>query len=116
MKKFRMILLALALAPSPAFALGGACTAQLDKLQMDVDSQIGAAAANGPAGAESTDAKLHHQPTPGSIAQAESNLGDKNPATDSFIYAMKRARDADDNNEEAKCLAALADAKAALKK
>jgi hypothetical protein len=60
---------------------------------------------------------LHHQPTPQSLAQAEASLGDKTPvATDSFIYAMKRARDADDNNEEAKCLAALADAKAALKK
>jgi hypothetical protein len=117
MKKFPTIMLALALLPSPAFALGGACTAQLDKLQQQVDSQVGAAAASGPTGPESTDAKLHHQPTPQSLAQAEANLGDKTAGSDdSFIYAMKRARDADDDNQEAKCLAALADAKAAVKK
>jgi len=117
MKPFLAFSLALALLPSPAAALGGACTAGLDKLQMELDARIGATAESGPAGTESADAKLHHQPTPKSLAEAENSLGDKTPeTTDSFIYAMKRARDADDDNEEAKCLAALADARAQLKK
>jgi hypothetical protein len=117
MKPFQIFSLVLALLPTPALALGGACTAQLDKLQFAFDSQVEVTAAKGPGGAETTDAKLHHQPTPQTIAKAEANIGDKSTGpADDFTYAMKRARDADDDNQEGKCLAALADAKAAFKK
>ena len=108
--------LVLALAALPSAAWAGPCTRGITKLQVAFDGRLDAAAANGPSGAETTDAKLHHQPTPQSIAQAEAKLGDSTPEMGrAFADAMQRARAADAANDKAGCRSALADARAALK-
>jgi hypothetical protein len=99
---------------SPAAA--GPCTTDIGNLQAAFDQRLDAAAANGPAGTETTDAKLHHQPTLKSLSQAETKLGDLPPGEGkAFGEAMRRARAADDANDETACRAALAEAAAILK-
>jgi len=100
---------------APAFA--GPCSGEIDKAQATFDHRLDAEAAEGPSGPESTDATLHHQPSPASIAGAEAKLGDISPnMAQSFIDALHRARDADDAGKAAACRAAVAEALAILDK
>ncbi len=117
MKRLRKVILALAVvAATPAAAIAGPCTAGIDKLQVAFDHRLDTAAAAGPSGAETTDAKLHHQPTQQSVADAEEKLGDITPdMAQTFVQAMESARDADAAGNKAKCSAALHDARSALK-
>jgi len=94
----------------PAHA--GPCSQQIADAQAVFDAKLTASAQNGPAGAESSSATLHRQPTPGSVAQAEENLGELSPenARD-FAAAMTRARDAG-NRED--CERAVGEAQKAL--
>ena len=68
----------LALLSGPALA--GPCADRIYRDQVAFDKRLDAAAAHGHAAAESTCAMLHHQPTPGSIAQAEAAAGDLSEA------------------------------------
>jgi hypothetical protein len=98
----------------PAFA--GPCTKAIDRAQTRFDARLKSAAAAGPAGAQSTAATTHHQPTPQSIAEAEESLGDiSQDQARSFAAAMERARAADAAGNRKACVAALSEAKAALK-
>jgi len=117
MKRFSHFVLALALvSTTPAVALAGPCTDGISKLQVAFDQRLDKAAANGPSGTETTDAKMHHQPTQESVAEAEEQLGELSPDTaERFTQAMQRARDADEAHNEAQCLSALHDARAILK-
>jgi hypothetical protein len=106
----------LALILSSPLAFAGPCTKAIDGAQSQFDARLHAAAAAGPAAAQSTAATAHHQPTPKSIAQAEENLGElSHDQAHAFGEAMERARAADFAGDLKACKAALSDAKAALK-
>lgn len=105
--------LALILSSAPSFA--GPCTQAIADAQAGFDAHLNAAAAAGPAAAQSTDATAHHQPTPKSIAHAEESLGElSHEQAHAFGEAIGRARAADSAGDLEACDAALSDAKAAL--
>ena len=84
----------------------GSCRADIDKLQARVNAQLDATASGGKFGAESVDAKLHHQPTPGSIAGAEERLGEGMDVRKA-LASLRYARDLDQAGQEAGCHKAL---------
>src|ERR1700730_6958020 len=61
-----------ALALSATASAAGPCTQQIAQVQAQIDAKLAANAATGPAAPESPGALLSRQPTPGSIAAAES--------------------------------------------
>src|ERR1700737_2761131 len=65
-----------ALALSATASAAGPCTQQIAQVQAQIDAKLAANAATGPAAPESPGALLSRQPTPGSIAAAESKLGE----------------------------------------
>jgi hypothetical protein len=91
----------------------GPCTTDIDRLQQRVDAGLEAAAAAGPAAQENVNAKLHHQPTPGSIAGAEASLGEgARPRT--ALLALQRARELDQAGDATGCQQALGEVARAL--
>jgi hypothetical protein len=105
-------------AASFAAVLAGAaqaysCAAKIDKVQAQVDARIDAIAGRGPEGVETRAARLHHQPTPASIAAAERRLHD-NEGTTRALAALVRARKAHAAGQESACEQALAAARAAI--
>jgi hypothetical protein len=102
---------AVVLVTSIAASLAGPCSQQIDGVQAKIDAKLEAIAAVGRSARESTAATMHRQPTPESIAAAESNLGDVSPekvqAAEAF---MTRARDADRAGDQSACEQALAEA------
>jgi hypothetical protein len=110
-----LMLSAAALAASMSAAHAGPCTHEIDRVQARVDAKLDAAARTGPSAPESAGALLHRQPTPGSIAAAESRLGEMSPATAAAVAAaMARAREADRASDQAACEQALAEAQRAI--
>ena len=101
--------LALSIAPSHA----GPCSPEIDRMQARVDAMIAATAAAGPAGRESTAAKMHRQPTPGSIAAAEERLGEGARA-ERALAALAQARADDRAGNQSACERALADVQRVL--
>jgi hypothetical protein len=88
----------------------GPCSDEIDRMQMLFDAKVEAIARNAPAAPESPEARLHRQPTPGSIATAESQLGALPSQTvETIAAAMARARKADLANDRSACEQALAD-------
>ncbi len=95
-----------------AVAFAGPCTEQIAQLQAQVAASAPAPLSAPVAGVESgaTDtqsvgAQLHHQPTPGSVAQAE------HPANADGTAALDRARKADAAGDAAGCNQAAAEAR-----
>jgi hypothetical protein len=113
--KLQMILAlsAAMLAGSTVPGLAGPCTADIDRLQVQVDAKLEAAANTGPAGRETTGALLHHQPTPESIARAEGRL-DEGAAARKALEALARARESDQAGNAQACTQALAEAQRAI--
>ena len=93
----------------------GPCTGAIDALQANVDARIEEEAARGRSVRESTGATKHHQPTPGSILQAEQSVGEGAPLT-TAMTALRRAREADSAGNAATCEEALATARSALQR
>jgi hypothetical protein len=91
----------------------GPCSVDIDKLQARVNAQLDATASGGQFGAESVDAKLHHQPTPSSIAGAEERLGEGIDVRKA-LAGLRYARDLDQAGQEAGCHNALFAAQRAL--
>jgi hypothetical protein len=85
-------------------ALSGPCTEQIDQLQQRVAGPAPAPVA-GPTATQSVDAQLHHQPTPGSLGQAE------HVANKDADAAIERARQADKANDATACNAELTEAR-----
>ena len=84
-------------------------------MQARIDAKLERKAATGPAAPESTDATMHRQPTPGSIAAAEERLGEMSPLKAAAVaQAMTRAREADSAGDKSACERALAEAQRAL--
>jgi hypothetical protein len=105
-----MLATAAAFAASTISGYAGPCASQIDRMQARVDAKIEVAAGAGPSAPESPGALLHRQPTPGSIAAAETGLGEISPQTVKAVReAMARARDADQAGNLAACEQALAE-------
>lgn len=96
-------------------AHAGPCASDISALQVAYDAKLQAAAASGPTGAEGTYATMHRQPTPNTIAHAETKLGDLSPEkAEAFAAAMARAREADRAGDRSACVQALGEARRAL--
>jgi len=101
---------AAALAASISVGHAGPCSRQIDRMQARVDAQFAAKAAAGPAARESTDALMHRQPTPGSVAAAERRFGETTSKTvEAVASAMAAAREADRVGDRDACDRALAE-------
>src|ERR1700726_1223338 len=104
-----------ALALSATASAAGPCTQQIAQVQAQIDAKLAANAATGPAAAESSAALLNRQPTPQSIAAAESKLGEISPELTAEIgTSMARAREADLAGDQKACEEALAAVRRAL--
>jgi hypothetical protein len=102
-----MFFIASMLVTSTASVFAGPCAD--DVLRME--SRISALLQTGTRGlsaAQSSAARLHRQPTPGSIAAAESRLGTVPAQTGDAIKAMVAAREADRRGDQSACEQALA--------
>jgi len=85
-------------------AQAGPCTTQIAQVEGKIRSRpVGPAA--GPSGPQSIGAQLHHQPTPGSVENAEAK------ARADALLALDRARAADAAGDATGCARALRDAK-----
>jgi len=86
----------------------GPCTSAIDQLQSQIDARLAAKAGAGGFASEAPSATMHHQPTPGSIANAETKLGELSPAVlDKARDAMARARAADAAGDANGCQSAV---------
>ncbi|SRR6266545_1429354 len=110
-----LVLSAAVLAASSVIGYAGVCSHDVDRMQARVDAKLEALAAAGPVARESAGALMHRQPTPGSIAAAEKNLGEiSSPTVEAVRAAMARAREADRVGDEAACREALSDVQRAI--
>ena len=104
-----------ALALSATASAAGPCTQQIAQVQAQIDAKLAANAATGPAAPESPGALLSRQPTPGSIAAAESKLGElSQELTTAITTGMTRAREADRAGDQKACEEAINAVRAAL--
>jgi hypothetical protein len=111
----RLLVLAAALAASAGSVHAGPCTPQIALMQARFDARLEAAARKGPTARETNAATDHRQPTPESIAAAESRIGDISPGVVRVIETgMARAREADAADDRTVCEQALAEVQRAL--
>ena len=79
-------------------------------MQAKFDTILEAQAGAGPSARESAAGTMHRQPTPGSIAAAESKLGDVSPEKVQAVEALlTRAREADRVGDQSACEQVLAE-------
>jgi hypothetical protein len=97
-------LAAVVLATQAVPVLAGPCTAQIDRVEQQIRS-LPSGRVTGPTGQQTVGAQLHHQPTPGSIENAEAR------ARADAMAALQRARNADAAGDAVACAKALRDAK-----
>jgi hypothetical protein len=110
-----LVLSAATLATSTIAGYAGPCSNEIDRMQARIDAGVEAVAPTGPSAPESPGALLHRQPTPGSIAAAESKLGDVSSRKVEVVEAaMARARKADLADDKNGCDQALADVRQAI--
>jgi hypothetical protein len=106
---------AVILAASSSASYAGPCSHEIDRVQREIDAKLEAKAAAGPSARESTAATTHRQPTPGSIAAAETRLGEVSPQRmEAVVATMARAREVDGAGDKSACEQALADVRRAL--
>jgi hypothetical protein len=95
---------------STAATFASPCSQEIDRVQAKFDAKLEAQAAAGRYARESTVATMHRQPTPGSIATAESKLGEVSPEKVQAVEALlTRAREADRVGDQSACEQALAE-------
>jgi hypothetical protein len=110
-----LLLSAAALSLSTSASHAGPCSQEIDRVQVAVDAKIEAIARLGRTARETTGARLHHQPKPGSIAAVESGLGEMSAQTvEAVTAAMARAREADRADDQSACAQALAEVQRAI--
>jgi hypothetical protein len=93
---------------SVASSSAGPCTAQIAQLEQQITQLQAGAASSGagqPSGPQTLGAQLHHQPTQGSVENAQKQ------ADADASAALERARKADAANDAGGCSAALDQAK-----
>jgi predicted lipid-binding transport protein (Tim44 family) len=99
-----------ALAASTVAGYAGPCSPEIDRMQARLDARVEAVAGAGQSAPENPGALVHRQPRPGSIAAAETSLGEISPeAVKAVREAMTRARAADQAGDLATCQQALAE-------
>ena len=104
---------AAALAASMSAAYAGPCTPEVTQIQDLVNARVHAKAGVATA-PESTAAKLHHQPTPSSIAAAKAEQGQLSSEELTAVAAITRALEADSAGDRSACEQALADVRRLL--
>jgi hypothetical protein len=121
MRRFAMktLLLALAAIFLAAPAAAGPCADKIAGLQARYDAaplaQGAAPVDNSAAGAETADAKLHHQPAPANAADADDPAMSAQSVRDAkFKVAMEEATAAEHSGDEGTCETAAARAEQAL--
>ena len=88
----------------------GPCSKDIERIQVLIDTKLNAVAAAGPSAEQSSEAQMHRQPTPRSMAEAESKLGELSPSTIAKVRAaMVRAHNADIAGDADGCNKALAE-------
>lgn len=93
----------------------GPCTKDIERVQAKIDARLHALAAAGPSADQSVGAQMHRQPTPGSMASAERQLGELSPSAIVKVNAaMDRAQKADAAGDAAACKLALAEVEQAI--
>jgi hypothetical protein len=103
-----VVLAGTALLASVAAALAGPCTKQIADLEQQIrqlQANSSLSGAGQPSASQTVGAQLHHQPTPGSVENAQSK------AKTDAIAALGRARNADKAGDAAACATALDEAK-----
>ena len=101
--------LVLVLSAGPSYS--GPCTQRIFELRSAAKEKVGAVVAAGRSGTESTEARLHHQPTPDSVAKVEEQLGEVSAKDkEAFFQAIDRANAADTDNNLAERENALTEA------
>ena len=104
-----------ALTASISASFASPCSQNIDRVQATIDAKLEAQAAAGRSAREGTAATMHRQPTPGSIAAAEVNLGDISPEKMQAVETlMTRALEADRANDPSACEQALAEVERVL--
>jgi hypothetical protein len=99
-----LIAFAAVFAASTSAGYAGPCSQDIARLQAAMDAKLRAVTAAGPRAPESSAATMYRQPTPRSIATAESELGGLSPdQVKAAVSAMARAREADSANDESAC-------------
>jgi hypothetical protein len=99
-----LIVSAVVLAASASVAHAGACAAKIDAMQARIDAKVEYVAAHGRTAKQSVAAGMSVQPTPRSIENAETKLGELNQHMIRNIRrAMTRARAADARGNERRC-------------
>jgi type 1 fimbria pilin len=110
-----LVCIAIVLAASTSATFANPCSQEIDRVQATIDAKLEAQAAAGRPARESTAATMHRQPTPGSIAAAEVNLGDISAEKIQAVETlMMRAREADRANDSSACEQALAEVQRVL--
>jgi hypothetical protein len=99
-----------AIAASTIGSQAGPCSAEFYSIEARIEAWLNTKAAAGPTAQESSEALLHRQPTPRSIATAESRLGTVPPQKlDAIRQGMARAHEADSGGDLDACRRALSD-------
>jgi hypothetical protein len=108
MQHSSIVCIAVLLAISISTTFASPCSKEIDRVQARIDAKLEAQAAAGRFARESTAATMHRQPTPGSIADAEAQLGDISPEELQAAQAlMTQAREADRAGDQSACEQAL---------
>src|SRR5262249_23485859 len=95
---------------SSTAACAGSCTDEIGRLMARINAKLEAVARTVPPAPQSSQAGMHHQPTPSSVAAAESRLGGLSPRViEAVQVAMGRARQADRAGDQNACEQALAE-------
>src|SRR5215471_3893838 len=111
-----VILSAGAVAASTIANEAGPCSPEIYSMEARIEATLNAKAAAGSTAQESIESLLHRQPTPRSIAAAESRLGTISPQKlDAITQGMARAREADSAGDLYACRRALSDVEPLLK-
>jgi hypothetical protein len=103
---------AASLLAAPA-AAASSCSAEMHRTRIAVDNALDQHAAAAPFAPESNFAKTRHQPTPSTIARAESKFDDW-PNGSEAVAALRRARQANKRGDSEGCLDALREAHIAI--
>ena len=106
----RLTALLLMLTASMTVVYAGPCTDEIDRMETRINAKLGAVARTVPQAVQSPQAGMHHQPTPRSVATAESRLGGLSPdIVEAAHAAMSRAHEADRAGDQSACEQALAE-------
>ena len=104
-----------AVAASTIASEASPCSPEIYRMEARIEARLNAKAAAGSTAQESSEALLHRQPTPRTIAAAESRLGTVSPQMiDAIMRGMARVREADRTGDLNACRRALSDMESLL--